>query len=106
VVRPRYWRPYPTEELRTILKDVKGVAVLDFSYSYGSPDHAGAFYNELRSALYDSPVRPVLSDFLFLGGREPSIEHFEKAVRITKESVEEGKASKLVWWLTLRGEDS
>jgi pyruvate ferredoxin oxidoreductase alpha subunit len=106
VVRPRYWRPYPAEELRGILKDVKGVAVLDFSYSYGSPDHAGAFYKELRSTLYDSSTRPILLDFLFLGGREPSIEHFEEALRITKESVDKGKASKLVRWLTLRGEDT
>ena len=106
VVRPRYWRPYPAQELRMLLKNVKGVAVFDFSYSYGSPDNAGAFYNELRSALYDSPDRPMLLDFLFLGGREPSIEHFEKAVRTTKESVDRGKVEKLVSWPTLRGEDT
>ena len=82
-----------------------GVAVFDFSYSYGSPDNVGTFYNELRSSLYNSPSKPKLLDFLFLGGREPSIEHFEKAVRITSEQIEKNRMDKQVWWLTLRGED-
>ena len=105
VVRLRYWRPFPAEELRKALEGVKAVGALDFSYSFGSPDSAGAFFNELRAALYESSSRPHLMDFMFVGGREPSPEHFEKAIRLVQEAAEKDRVKKRVWWLTLRGED-
>jgi pyruvate ferredoxin oxidoreductase alpha subunit len=105
VVRLRYWRPYPARELRELLEDVRGIAVLDFSYSFGSPDSGGAFYNELRAALYEASIRPLILDFLFAGGREPNVTHFEKAVEVTRRAVEKGRPERLVYWPTLRGED-
>jgi pyruvate ferredoxin oxidoreductase alpha subunit len=105
VVRLRYWRPYPARELRELLEDVRGIAVLDFSYSFGSPDSGGAFYNELRAALYEASIRPLILDFLFAGGREPNVTHFEKAVEVTRRAVERGRPERLVYWPTLRGED-
>ncbi len=104
VVRLRYWRPFPAEELRTALKDVKGVGVLDFSYSMGSPDFAGAFFTDVRSALYPDGPKPLV-DFILAGGREPSVEHFLDAIGHVHEAAVDGKASKAVRWLTLRGED-
>lgn len=105
VIRLRYWRPFPADELRKELKDVRGVGVLDFSYSMGSPDFAGAFFNDIRSALYQSGARPPLIDFILAGGREPTVGHFEKAIGLVKESAWSGNANKIVHWLTLRGED-
>jgi pyruvate ferredoxin oxidoreductase alpha subunit len=105
VVRLRYWRPFPTDELRKTLEGVEAAGVLDFSYSFGSPDSTGAFFNDIRSALYDSDSRPLLTNFMFVGGREPSLKHFEEAARSVKESKEAGKVKKVAQWLTLRGED-
>ncbi len=103
VVRLRYWRPFPAEELREVLLGMKAVGVIDFSYSMGSPDSTGAFFNDVRSALYESNSKPPLVDFIFAGGREPTVRHFEEAIRLTQESAK--KAHKLTHWLTLRGED-
>ena len=105
VARLRYFRPFPADELRKVLTNVKAVGVLDFSYSFGSPDRVGAFFNDVRSTLYESDSRPLLMNFLFIGGREPSVAHFEQAARLVREAAETGKVKRLTWWLTLRGED-
>ncbi len=105
VVRLRYWRPFPAEELRKTLLDTKAVGVVDFSYSMGSPDSTGAFFNEVRSALYENDSRPPLVDFIFVGGREPTVRHFEEAIRMVQDSARLKKVSKTAHWLTLRGED-
>jgi len=106
VVSVRYFRSFPAQELRETLKEVKAVGVLDFSYSYGSPDSTGVLFNEVRSTLYENDTRPLLTDFMFVGGREPSVTHFEACVRLLQRSIEKGKVEKQVRWLTLRGEDA
>ena len=105
VVRLRYWRPFPAKELREVLQDAKAVGVVDFSYSMGSPDYGGAFFNDVRSALYEGNSKPRLVDFIFAGGREPTVRHFEKAALMVRESALAGRVSKITHWLTLRGED-
>jgi pyruvate ferredoxin oxidoreductase alpha subunit len=105
VVRLRYWRPFPGDELRDALLDAKAVGVLDFSYSFGSPDFASAFFNDVRSTLYQNSAKPPLIDFILAGGREPTIRNFEKAIQLVQKAAQTGSTSKLVHWLTLRGED-
>ena len=105
VVRLRYWRPFPADELRDALLDAKAVGVLDFSYSMGSPDFAGAFFNDVRSTLYQNSTKPPLINFILAGGREPTIRNFEKAIQLVHKAAQTGSTSKLVHWLTLRGED-
>ncbi|MGD0977915.1 MAG: transketolase C-terminal domain-containing protein [Candidatus Bathyarchaeia archaeon] len=104
VVRMRYFRPFPQRELAEALGKVKAVGVVDFSYSFGSADSSSVLFNEVRSALYESGSRPLLMDFMFVGGREPSVEHFEQAVRLLQKGAEKGAVEKHVWWPTLRGE--
>jgi len=105
VLRLRYWRPFPADELRNALESTKAVGVLDFSYSMGSPDFAGAFFNDIRSALYQGSSKPPVIDFILAGGREPTVRHFEAAISLVQEAAERGSASRLVNWITLRGED-
>jgi pyruvate/2-oxoacid:ferredoxin oxidoreductase alpha subunit len=52
----RYLLAYDASLLRDVLQDVRAVGVIDFSYSMGSPDHAGAFFNDVRSTLYESDM--------------------------------------------------
>jgi pyruvate ferredoxin oxidoreductase alpha subunit len=105
VVRLRYWRPFPSDELRQALRGARGVGVLDFSFSMGSPDFGGAFFNDVRSALYLAGARPPIVNFVLAGGREPTIRSFERAIGIVEEAARRGSAAKPVHWLTLRGED-
>ncbi len=105
VVRLRYFRPFPAWDLEKVLSGVGGIGVLDFSYSFGSPDSAGVVFNEVRAAMYGNP-KPAL-DFLFLGGREPKPADFVKALKVLHKYVRTGDTpeGKRVFWLTLRGED-
>jgi pyruvate ferredoxin oxidoreductase alpha subunit len=106
VVRLRYFRPFPHEELTETLKNAKAVGVVDFSYAYGSPNSSSVLFNDVRSTLYEGDSRPALMDFMFVGGREPSVEHFEQAFRLLQKRANRVPSEKQVVWPTLRGEDS
>jgi pyruvate ferredoxin oxidoreductase alpha subunit len=105
VVRLRYFRPFPYEELTEALKNAKAVGVVDFSYAYGSSHSSSVLFNDVRSTLYESGSRPALMDFMFIGGREPSVEHFEQAFMLLQKSTERGSFERKVVWPTLRGEN-
>jgi pyruvate ferredoxin oxidoreductase alpha subunit len=105
VVRMRYFRPFPSKEISEALKKVKAAGVIDFSYSFGSTDSSSVLFSEIKSTLYDSGSRPLLMDFMFVGGREPSVKHFEHAAELLQQSAEKGKTEKQVRWLTLRDEN-
>jgi pyruvate ferredoxin oxidoreductase alpha subunit len=71
LVRLKWFRPFPTEEVVRSLTRFKAVGVIDRDYSFGSPFYGGVLYNELRSALYSQPTRPTVVAFVAgLGGRE------------------------------------
>lgn len=103
VIRLRYLRPFPFEELKDAINGINAIGVLDFSYSYGSPCYGGVLYNEIRSALYGNIDIPIV-EFILVGGREPTIKNFERAIEIINDAAK-GKDFKNVNWLTLRGED-
>jgi len=104
-VRLRYFRPFPDDELREMLKGVKAVGVVDFSYSLGSPHHGSVLYNEVRAALYDLKDRPLAMSFIFAGGREMTISELEGACEALTQTARSGRIEKPVRWPTIRGED-
>lgn len=80
VVAIRCFRPFPFDQVRDALENVKSVAVLDRSSPGGA---MGAFYNEVSAALYTTANRPLVTNFIYgLGGRDFSI---DEAKRIFKE---------------------
>ena len=80
VVAPRVFRPFPFDDIRDALENTKAVAVLDRSAPMGA---MGALYNEISAALYTTPKRPLVTNFIYgLGGRDFSV---EEAKRIFKE---------------------
>lgn len=73
VVNIRVFRPFPHAELAAALQNVKAVAVLDRSESFGA--EGGPLYLETRSALYDSGCRiPVINYVYGLGGADVKLE--------------------------------
>lgn len=85
LVRLKWFRPFPTEEIVQSLTRFKAVGVIDRDYSYGSPFYGGVLYNEVRSALYSQAKRPAIVAFIAgLGGREieqpMAMEIFEKTL--------------------------
>ncbi len=80
VVAPRVFRPFPFDDIRDALENTKAIAVLDRSAPMGA---MGALFNEVSAALYTTPNRPLVTNFIYgLGGRDFSV---EEAKRIFKE---------------------
>src|SRR3989304_1879807 len=71
------FRPFPVEAVRSALENVKAVAVMDKSMSFGG--NGGAVFHEVRHALYDVKVRPFVVDYIYgLGGRDTGPKEFRR----------------------------
>ncbi len=76
LVRPRLWRPFPTEELVAAFGNVPVVGVCDRALAFGHEHHMVA--QEIRALFYDAPHRPKLVEFVIgLGGRDVTIGDME-----------------------------
>ncbi len=101
LLKLRTFRPLPVEVLRSALENVKAVAVMDKSMSFGG--EGGAVFHEVRHALYDAKTHPHVVDYVYgLGGRDSSPHElrrvYEDLLRISKTGVVE----KTVTYLGLR----
>jgi pyruvate ferredoxin oxidoreductase alpha subunit len=73
VLKIRVFRPFPFAEVADAIKDVKAVAVMDRSESFGA--EGGPVFLEVRSALYDLEKRPVIINYIYgLGGADVTLE--------------------------------
>lgn len=74
LLRLRTFRPLPLTDIVKAMENVKAVAVMDRSNSFGG--HGGPIYHEIRHSLYDSSTHPYIVNYIYgLGGRDipPSI---------------------------------
>ena len=84
LVKVRLFRPLPTLGLRQALTGVEDVIVLDRNYS---PGHGGVLHQELRAALYGSPVTPRIHGLLAgVGGVSVSPAKIAEFVRHARQS--------------------
>ena len=103
LVRLKWFRPFPTQEIVKSLSRFKAVGVIDRDYSFGSPYYGGVLYNEVRSALYSLDKRPTIVGFIAgLGGREieqpMATDIFEK----TKAAAGDIKSGDTCHWIGVR----
>ncbi len=83
LVRVRLFRPFPVPDIVRALSGVKKVAVLDRNLTFGQ---CGVFGEEIKAALYNTPLRPPLFDFVLgLGGRDVTPATIHEVVRYTLE---------------------
>lgn len=69
LLRPRVFRPFPNKKIIQALKNVKAVAILDRSESFSA--EGGPLYTEIKAALYDSNIKPLVANYIYgLGGRD------------------------------------
>lgn len=102
-VKLRRFRPFPTEELRDILRKFKVVGVCDNDFSFGSPNFGGIVFHEVRSALYDLSERPKVVNFLVgLGGREITIDSMMGMYKKLLEIAETGVVKQTTEWIGVR----
>ena len=104
LVRLKWFRPFPTEELRASLSRFKAVGVVDRDYSFGSPFHGGILLNEVKAALYGLDKQPRVKGFVCgLGGREVLLENVKHMADEILAIAKSGKADTQVEWIGVRG---
>lgn len=101
LLRLRTFRPFPANEIINALDNVKSVAVMDRSMSFGG--RGGALFHEVRHALYDSPNRPQIVDYIYgLGGRDTSPAQIRQIYGETEKISSTGKVDERIRYLGLR----
>ena len=101
LLKLRCFRPFPTEELVDLVKNVHAVGVIDRNNSIGSAG-GGIVSLEVARALYELDDRPLLLNFhTGLAGTDVTIRHYEYMADECLKAVEEGKVRKKVDWVDL-----
>ena len=102
-VNLRWFRPFPTDELRACLERFKAVGVIDRDFAHGSPDSGGILLHEIRSCLYPLSERPNVINFIGgLGGRDISIEDCIGMYERALDAGRGGGNDEIVTWIGLR----
>ena len=98
VVSINLYRPFPAEELRDALKDVKAVAVLEFD-NWSGRAGGGVLSQEIRSSLYDNYNRvPLIAAQVGLGGRAVTVSYIVTLYRMMEDLIE-GDNTRTHRWL-------
>lgn len=101
LLRLRTFRPLPVEALRSALLNVKALAVMDKSLSFGG--NGGAVYHEIRHVLYDAEAHPLVVNFIYgLGGRDSSPRELRRVYEDLLTMLKNGKVEKPINYLGLR----
>jgi pyruvate/2-oxoacid:ferredoxin oxidoreductase alpha subunit len=90
LLRVRFFRPFPIEEISRLCAGREDVLVIDRDYSYGL---SGALYSEVKSVLYGHTSFPVRNLIMGIGGRD--VTHGLIARMATK--AWEGKLDDITW---------
>jgi len=99
LVKLRFFRPFPTQELIQVAQSVKALGVYDRAISYGS---GGPSWIETRHAIYGHSDIPVLGFLAGLGGRDVTSDDVAHMINSTLEAAE-GEEKKPVTWIGTRG---
>ncbi len=91
-IKLRLWRPFPVEEFREAVRNVKRIIVIDRAVSFGG--QGGPVAAEIRSVLYDEENRPSVTNFICgLAGRDVTpdnyIDMYEKSIKMTGDKAKE-----------------
>ncbi len=105
MVRPRWIRPWPTQQIAEALANAKAVACVESSTSYGGATRGGNLIHEVSASLYDLDKRPLLTSFMAgLGGDVILLDDFYYMAKILKQMVEEKKTRQKVYWVGFEDE--
>ncbi|MEM0157249.1 MAG: transketolase C-terminal domain-containing protein [Thermoplasmataceae archaeon] len=74
IIRIRYFRPFPAEDIVRAVRAASHLGVIDRSVSFGS---GGTVFNEVRAALYGRSDVPVTGFIAGIGGRDVREEDIE-----------------------------
>ena len=100
MVKIRFVRPWPTEDVAECLSKFKAVGVVETSTSYGGAMKGGNLLHEVRASLYDVPNRPLTTSFMAgLGGEVVSLQGFNYMAETLTKALAANKVDKYVHWI-------
>ncbi|HDS59815.1 MAG TPA: pyruvate ferredoxin oxidoreductase [Thermoplasmatales archaeon] len=99
LVKLRFFRPFPLQELRRVAENVEAMGVYDRAMSFGS---GGPAFIETRHALYGLDI-PVVNFLAGLGGRDVVKEDVRLMFEKTLKAAKEGRAENETVWIGTRG---
>lgn len=101
LLKPRCFRPFPSQEIVEALKDKAVVGVMDRSYSFGAL--GGPLFMEICAAFQVRGLTTKVVDYIFgLGGRDTTPHQIESLFRDLLQIAETGEIERLVKWLGVR----
>lgn len=101
LLKPRCFRPFPSQEIVEALKDKAVVGVMDRSYSFGAL--GGPLFMEICAAFQVQGLTTKVVDYIFgLGGRDTTPHRIESLFRDLLQIAETGEIERLVKWLGVR----
>lgn len=102
LVKVRFYRPFPADEIVKAVKNTKCIAVIDRNISLGA---GGALAADVKTALYHLEDRPlVLGCLAGLGGREITRNTVKEIVARAQKAIDTGKVDKMYEWVGLKPE--
>ena len=99
IVKLRFFRPFPIDELRNALSGMGAVGVIDRSISYNG---GGPIFSEVRSALYGMTM-PVINHLVGIGGRDVTENLITTIFELMLKAANGEKVKSVIWHET-RGE--
>jgi pyruvate ferredoxin oxidoreductase alpha subunit len=102
LLRLRAFRPLVVEEIRSALKSVKALAVMDKCMSFGG--NGGPVFHEIRHLLYDVPKHPYIVNYIYgLGGRDSSPRELRSIYETLQNILKTEHVETAIHYLGLRG---
>jgi pyruvate/2-oxoacid:ferredoxin oxidoreductase alpha subunit len=97
LLKIRTFRPFPSEEIKKVLRGIGKVAVIDRNISCGK---GGIFAEELKSAFCNERERPVVFGYVAgLGGRDITQETISNVIEYT---LAQDRPKEEIFWADLR----
>ena len=101
IVFPRLFRPFPSEDLKRVLEDVKVAAVMDRAIAFGAPLNPLA--SSVASTILLEDLDTKLVNFVYgLGGRDLKLSEAEYIANYTLKAAETGVIDKPVSFIGVR----
>jgi len=101
LIKIRVYRPFPYNDIRNALKNVKAAAVLDRAVSFGT--FGGPVFTDVRATLYGNGVSLPVTNYIYgLGGRDIDKAQIRLAFDDLKNVAATGKVEQQLGFLGLR----
>lgn len=97
LVKLRFFRPFPSEEVRDLASRFRAIGVFDRSLSYSG---GGPVFEEVKAALYGYSDIPVINHLAGLGGRDVTAQEIRKMCELTLQAADGESVSRVNWHAT------